>query len=183
MSRRTASRVWLLLVLPVACLALGCYGQSIPPEIMPIRERLLLEQEPQGAMTIEQARKQVADNPDVTMIPDLKLIVKVGNRNFTNWSAGNQATFYVSEGFPGSDYNVGPDHDASSCPFCKWKWKIEDSLAVVQVVNEAGDVLPHSAETIFDFAPGRMITIEGDGLVDEYGFLVVRLAGLFVHPR
>jgi len=97
------------------------------------------------------------------------LIVKVGNRNFTNWSDENQATFYVSEGFPGSDYNVGPDHDASACPFCKWKWKEVDSFAVVDVVNEAGDVLPLSAETIFNLTCGSTVTREGNESLDEAG--------------
>ena len=175
MKRRTASRAWLL-IFPIACLALGGCGQSVPPEVLAVRERLLLKQEPDGAITIEQAREQVAENPDVT------LIVKVGNRNFTNWSAEHQATFYVSEGFPGSDYNVGPDHDASACPFCKWKWKEVDSFAVVDVVNEAGDVLPRSVETIFNLTPGGTVTLEGDGSVDESGVLTVRLTGLFVHP-
>lgn len=177
MNRRTASQAWLLLVLPVAYLSLAGCGQSIPPELLSIRERLLLEQEPQGAITIEQARLQVAEDPGVT------LTVKVGNRNFTNWSEEKQATFYVSEGFPGSDYNVGPDHDASTCPFCKRKWKEENSLAVVQVVNEAGDVLPLSAESIFNLTPGRTLTIKGQGLIDESGVLLVRLSGLFAHPR
>lgn len=177
MNRRTASRVWTLLLLPAVCMALGGCAQSVPTEVLAIRERLLLEQEPQGAVTIEQARKQVAENSDVT------LIVKVGNRNFTNWSAENQTTFYVSEGFPGSDYNVGPDHDSSACPFCKSKWKEGDSFAVVQIVNEMGEVLPHSTESIFDLAPGTTVTVEGHGLVDEAGVLIVRLSGLFVHER
>lgn len=175
MNRQTASPARLLLVLVVALPALEGCGQSVPPEVLAIRERLLAKQEPEGAITIEQARKQVAEDPNVT------LIVRVGNRNFTNWSAEKQATFYVSEGFPGSDYNVGPDHDASTCPFCKWKWKEEDSMAVVQVVNEAGDVLPHSAESVLDLAPGDTLTLQGEGTVDESGFLLVRLSRLFAH--
>ncbi|QDU38996.1 hypothetical protein Mal4_33290 [Maioricimonas rarisocia] len=176
MNRRVEHRPWLLLSLPLACLLLGGCGQSVAPEILALREQLIVPQEPQGAITIEQARQQVEDDPNVT------LTVKVGNRNFPEWSAENQATFYVSEGFPGSDYNVGPDHDPSTCPFCKWKWKEEDSLAVVHVVDESGEVLPYSAETVLDVAPGSTLTIQGDGSVDESGFLNVRLTGLFVHP-
>ncbi|QDT38528.1 hypothetical protein Pan189_29220 [Stratiformator vulcanicus] len=166
----------LLLALPVACVALGGCGESVPPEVLTVREQLLLEQEPQGAVTIEQARRQVADNPEVT------LIVKVGNRNFEDWSAEDQATFYVSEGYPESDYNIGPDHDPSTCPFCRWKWKEEDSYAVIQVVDQQGEVLPHSAGTVFDLAPGKVVTVTGDGSVDAHGFLVVQLSGLFAHP-
>lgn|GEM_PF-1364171 len=176
MNRRVVQRRCLLLSLPLACLLLGGCGQPVAPEILAVREQLIVPQEPQGAITIEQARQQVEDDPNVT------LTVKVGNRNFPEWSAENQATFYVSEGFPGSDYNVGPDHDPSTCPFCKWKWKEEDSLAVVHVVDESGEVLPYSAETVLDVAPGSTLTIQGDGSVDESGFLNVRLTGLFVHP-
>ena len=113
----------------------------------------------------------------------MTLIVRVGNRNFTSWSDENHATFYVSEGFPGSDYNVGADHNASTCPFCKWKWKEEDSLAIVQVVDAEGEVLPHAAGAIFDLSQGSKVTIRGEGSVDETGFLIVQLASLFVHEQ
>jgi len=55
-------------------------------------------------------------------------------------------------------------------------------MAVVQVVDEEGDVLPHSAETIFSLTPETSLTIQGKASVDEFGFLVVRLSGLYAHP-
>lgn len=170
------TRRWLPLSLPLVCLLLGGCGESIPPEILAARQRLLLDKEPQGAISIEDARKLVADDPLVT------LIVKVGNRNFENWSEQNQARFFVSEGFPGSDYNIGPDHDPSTCPFCKWKWKEEDSLAVVQVVDESGNMLSVSADSVLDLNDGDVITIEGKASADDSGFLNVQLSSLYLHP-
>lgn len=159
------------------CQLLGGCGQSIPPEVAAIRNRVVVSQEPAAAISIEDARKRVDENSDVV------LTVRIGNRNFVNWSEKNHATFYVSEGFPGSDYNVGSDHDASTCPFCKWKWKEEDSLAIVQLVDSGGDVLPHAADSLLDLEQGSKVTIQGQGAIDEAGFLVVRLGSLFVHDR
>ena len=167
----------LLIVLNfVVTMVSGC-GEQLPPEVVAIRSGLLLEEEPTGAITIEQARQLAAETPE-----EMVLIVRVGNRNVTNWSASDEATFFVSEGFPDSDYNIGPDHDPSTCPFCKWKWKEEDSLAILEVVDESGATVPFPAEQIFGFQPEDFVVVTGEGRVDDVGTLNVRVSGIYIRP-
>ncbi|QDT35396.1 hypothetical protein [Thalassoglobus polymorphus] len=168
--------LFLFPLLAILVVASGC-GEQVPAEVLAIRSRLLLDEEPTGAITIEQAREQVAESPG-----EMVLIVRVGNRNITTWSSKDEATFFVSEGFPDSDYNIGPDHDPSTCPFCKWKWKEEDSLAIIKVVDASGNVVPYSAEQIFDFKPEDFVVVTGSGELDEVGTLNVQLDGLYKRP-
>jgi len=164
------------LILSIGLFLLPGCGQSSSAEFDAVRNRLLLDQEPENAVTIEQARQSAAETDEVT------LIVKVGNRNFTTWHDTEHAAMFVSEGFPGSDYNVGPGHDSSTCPFCKWKWKEVDSMAILQITDESKNVLPISCDQIFDFQEGDEIVITGKPLLDvEAETLRVALTGLY--PR
>lgn len=162
------------------CLSLttfsGC-GEQTSPEVTSLRTLLLLKEEPSGAVSIEEARQLVSEKPE-----DLVLILRVGNRNLSTWSSEDQATFFASEGYPGSDYNIGPDHDPSTCPFCKWKWKDEDSMAIMEVVNEQGEAVPYSAVQIFNFKPEDFIVVKGTGQLDEEGMLKVQISGLYKRP-
>lgn len=157
-----------LLVLMLA----GC-GQGLSQKAVDLRNRIFVEEEPPGAITIEQARELATEGEEVT------LIVKVGNPNFPKWSSDDQVLFYVSEGYPDSDYNVGPDHDPSTCPFCKWKWKDEDSLAIVSVVDEQGAIVAGSAEELLGLTVGETLVVNGFAEVDETGFLQLQAAKIF----
>ncbi|MBX3443709.1 MAG: hypothetical protein KF774_14975 [Planctomyces sp.] len=168
--RRTSLRTACLIV--SLCAASGC-AKEVSPEVLAARARLQLDALPEGAISIEQARQQAAESPDVV------LMVKVGNRNFENWSMDHEATFFVSEGLPGSEYNVAPDHDPSTCPFCKWRWKDADSLAILEVVDAAGVVLPISARELLELSPGDELAVVGRGEVDETGFLKVQVSGVW----
>ncbi|TWT35100.1 hypothetical protein KOR42_51950 [Thalassoglobus neptunius] len=94
-----SARILILL----AVLTSGC-SQQLPQGMEEIRTRVLVSEEPENPITIEEARQLAAEPTEVT------LIVRVGNRNFPKWFAESQAIFYVSEAFPGSDYNVDADH-------------------------------------------------------------------------
>ncbi len=167
---RTVSMYLLLAIMS------GC-GESVSPEVLAIRSQVLLDDEPTGAITIEQARKQVAENSE-----NVVLIVKIGNRNIPAWSSKDKASFFVSEGFPESDYNIGPDHDPSTCPFCKWKWKEEDSRAILEVLDESGGVVPYPAEQLFNVKPDDFVVVTGHGRLDDLGTLYVQITGLYKRP-
>ncbi|MEW4487052.1 hypothetical protein AB1L42_03175 [Thalassoglobus sp. JC818] len=161
-------RVFLVLTVLTA----GC-TQQLPREMEEIRSRLMVSEEPAEPITIEEARQLATEPTEVT------LIVRVGNRNFPKWSAENQAIFYVSEAFPGSDYNVDADHDPSTCPFCKWKWKQEDSLATVTVTNAEGEIAPISADRLLGLNEGDIVVVRGLAEVDETEYLSIAATEIF----
>lgn len=161
----------------VGCLLLiyaaGC-NTGLPPAMEELRTQVLLNQEPGGAITIEEARQKATEPVEVT------LKVKVGNRNFPEWSAADQAIFYVSEGYPDSDYNIDEDHDPSTCPFCKWKWKEEDSLAILQIPDADGEIAPISAQQLLNLKVGDQLTVTGTATRDETDFLQVNVSGVYL---
>lgn len=155
----------------------GC-GASVHPEVLALRTRLTLASSPAGGMTIEEARtKLAADEHDQEVV----LTVRAGNKNYSAWCFDKDAVMVASEATPGSDYNVGPDHDASTCPFCKWKWKDEDSLVFLKIVDEAGSDVAWRCNQILDLSVGDTLSVTGTGSLDDGGFLHVQLTGVFLH--
>jgi len=170
---------YLFSILMCSLMAMSGCGESLPAEMVELRSQLMLTNEPAGAVTIEQARQQLQEDASKN---EFVLKVRTGNKNYPNWSFDDGAVMVVSEAFPGSDYNVGPDHDASTCPFCRWKWKNEDSLAMLQIVNAEGEVLLARCDQLLDLQLGDTLTIQGEGALNEVGLLTVNLSGIFVDP-
>ncbi len=167
----------LVCLLAVLTLASGC-AESVSPEVAGVRSQLMLESQPEGVVPIEKARQLLAED-DAPQ--EIVLTVRVGNKDFPQWYFDEGAIMVVSEAFPGSDYNVGPDHDSSTCPFCRWKWKNEDSLAMVEFVDDDGNVRPERCDELLGVEAGDVLTIRGMASLDEVGHLNLRPTGIFHH--
>lgn len=159
------------LLITVFCCS-GCQGDTA--EMVELRRAVLLAEEPTPSVTIEQARQTVADSEEVV------LIGKVGVPKIERWHEPTSAEFAVSEGTPGSEYNVGPDHDPSTCPFCSNRWKDEDSLAIVKLMDDHGQVLPVNPLKLLRVSEGDQIVVRGQPVLNESGFLEVHHAKIFV---
>lgn len=172
--------LWLQLILGcslgTALCWMGCSTRE-DPQVVAWRQALLLETEPTGTVTIETARAQIEEQPEVVLIGKAGMI-----RDLTQWWETGQAMFLISEGFPGSDYNIGPDHDPQTCPFCRWKWKTEDSRATIICVDAAGEVIPVDPRVLLQLKEGQEIVIRGRGTLDAEGMLQVTTSALFLRP-
>lgn len=151
----------------------GC-GAPVDPRIQAFRVSVLLKAEPTGAVTIEEARQQIE------VAPRIVLIGKVGSKDIPNWWQEGRATLVISEGFPGSDYNISPDHDPRTCPFCKWKWKTVDSFAVVELITSDASVIPVDAPTLLPVKAGDVVVVQGTGRLAEDGSLTLAADGVFL---
>jgi hypothetical protein len=170
-------RTWsLIAVLTIAWTFSGCMpGED--PQVVQWREQILLPDEPTGAVTIADARQHVDEQPEIV------LIGRVGVQDIPQWWEKDRATLLMSEGYPGSDYNPGPDHDPQTCPFCRWKWKFEESMAAIAFVDAAGDVIPVDVRTLLKLTEEDVVVVRGTGSLDESGILNVTATGVFVRKR
>ncbi len=81
----------------------------------------------------------------------------------------------------GHDHD-GHDHGAAhSCPFCERAKEGTRSLAIVQFVDQQGEILPIDARQLFDLEEGQTVVVRGPATIDALGNLVISAEGLY--PR
>ena len=162
------------LLCAASVLAVGC-GSGMDPQTAQHRDRLLLSEEPSGAVTIEDARGAIESTSRVV------LMGRVGAKDFPEWWIEGTASFVISEAMPDSHYNAGPDHDPSTCPFCRRNWKFEDSMAIVHLVDDSGQRIPVEITDLLDIDEGDIVVVQGDASLDETGLLVLDSNGLYIN--
>ena len=113
---------------------------------------------------------------------EVVLIARVGNREIGKWWDEQQATLVVSEGSPKSHYNAGADHDPKECPFCRSRWKNEDSMAFVRFVDPSGTTIPADARQLLNVDAEDFIVIRGTGELDEDSMLNIAASEVYIRP-
>jgi hypothetical protein len=170
---RTFPSLHLVLLVSLAgCLVsslIGC-GSADDPRIAAQRKRLVLADEPADATSILDAKQQLADERDVT------LVGTIGGDD-QNTAKGNVASFVLAE--LASDGH-GADHDAGNCPFCKRR-KAETPLVVVQMVDEQGQVLPIDARRLLGVERGQVVVVRGKSQhSDRLDLFIVTADGIHI---
>lgn len=162
-----------LVRLVILLLLIGCSAED--PVVIQHRSALLMSTEPAGSVTIEDARSNIESETQIV------LTGRIGTPDLTNWwSTTDDATIFISEGMPDSHYNPGDGHDPASCPFCKRKWKLEDSMAIVRFVDKSGQQIPVGANKLLDVKDGDVVVVKGVASLDESGYLIVEASGLLI---
>ena len=157
------------------CLLLlsGC-GAEESPELIQYRRQFLKTQKPDGALSIEEARQSAQENKKLT------LSVRVGTKDIEQWWSPNKAAMVVSEGLPGSHYNLAEGHDPESCPFCRWKWKVEDAAAFVEFRDKDGEIIPYDCGAMFGIKENDHVVVSGEGTLNDEGFLELVADGIYI---
>ncbi|MBC8355441.1 MAG: hypothetical protein H8E66_25975 [Planctomycetes bacterium] len=163
----------MLVSVMLALLGAGCSTED--PQVQAMRGRLLLEEAPDHAMTITEAKSAVTENANVAVIariaPDLHEAFVPG-----------QAAFLVTEILPEEDGHGGKQH-ADNCPFCKRK-AAEAPRAAVQFVDESGSPLKADARELFGIRCGDEVVIRGKGeLLGELNIFQVTADGIYLRNR
>ena len=157
-------------VLGITFLAHGCSD----PNVTRFQKVVLLSEVPDGSVTIEDARSSIDS------VTDVVLTARIGVRELPQWWVDGKSSFYVSEGTPGSHYAAGPDHDPATCPFCSRNWKVEDSMALIHLVDETGERIPVEATKLLNVDDGDLVVVRGTASLDESGHLIVESNGVFI---
>ena len=160
-----------LAILPaVACLAL-----EIDPAAA--RGRLVLQQEPAGAVTPTAAKEKLTKEPQ-----PIVLAGRIGARGMEPFLE-NKASFVLVE-IPADDHAKKPGHNADDCPFCK-KRQANAPMTAVQFLGADGKVIPVDSRKLFGVQKGNDVVVTGKAVFDpKLAIPVIQLTadGIFVRP-
>jgi hypothetical protein len=163
----TRSHFWLCCLLVSAVLA-GCGQTSNDAQFASHRAKFLLAAEPSGALAISAARKEKTKGHPVT------LVGRIGGTE-DPWTEG-RAAFVITDAVAAP---AGHGDDCKDCPFCSKK-RDASTLAVVQFVDEQGQILPIDARQLFGIAADQTVVVEGQVEHNDLGMMVVSAKGMFV---
>ena len=169
----------------LSCLLLGSVflvgcnsAKPVDPKVVQeLRGKYMLAEEPadpEGVLDLRETLKQPQD---------VVLIAQVGGVP-DPWTKG-KASFVVSDPSMASVEDDGqdhksPGHDPATCPFCSRKLDATKGLALVQFVDDKGQVVAVDARDLFGISPQQLVVVRGRAEQDSTGNLVVSASGLFV---
>jgi hypothetical protein len=166
----------------VALSSLGGCQRSEDPAVLAHRRQYLLTSEPPGAVSVAAARAAAAQQSQ-----PMVLAGRVGATAGATWDPG-KAAFVISDAAapastaadPASHSHAGGElHD--NCPFCQAKRARQpDPVALVQVLDESGAVLPIDARRLFGLREQQPVVVRGTAQIDGLGNLVVAADGIYL---
>lgn len=156
-------------------LCLGCAKtpDGPDPRFAAQRAKYLLTHEPSGALPVLDAREELAGDGSVT------LVGQVGGTPEPMSKA--KASFVVADPTLLSDDGHDDHECGDNCPFCKRKQESQaNGLALVEIVDEAGGVVPIGAAALFGLQAEQTVVVHGQAEIDNLGNLVVKARGLYI---
>jgi hypothetical protein len=171
-------------------IALGCGAALgiglVPADLLPsargdvdvvaVRRRLLLDEEPAGAVTLAAAKEKLSTTPQPIVVAG-----RIGGRG-TDAFVKDKASFSLLE-IPADDHAKQPGHKPDDCPFCKRR-AANSPIAAVQFVGADGKEIPVDARALFGVADGQDVVIRGTGIFNPaLGIPVIQLTADALHVR
>lgn len=150
----------------------GC-GAGTSQEILSLRKELLKSSPPAGAVLIAQAKRTLPTEPRVVISG------WIGGGEISPWREG-LAEFVITEALPDEHGHRHKPGEGDDCPFCRRRFKLQEVLAVVQIVDANGRPLTIDAREILGAKDGALVYVEGPARVDESGILTVQAQGIFL---
>ena len=141
------------------------------PHVISLRETFLLNTEPAGATGVLDLRESLKEESiDVVLVGQIGGVVDP-------WSPG-QASFVIADPIATID---GEGHgEACDCPFCRQSTDESEGLALVQFLDEKGEVCAHDARRVFGVTKDQMVVVEGRAEMTSLGHIVVAARGLYI---
>jgi hypothetical protein len=152
----------------------GCESAEDPAWLQQ-RQKFLLAAEPEGAVGVVEARQNATDQPQ-----PMVLVGRVGAGGEGMWDP-KRAAFVVADPAATAEElaHAHADHH-DNCPFCKKKGQSPPQLtALVQLLNEAGDVIPVDARKLLALKERQLVVVRGTGQIDALGNLIVTADGIY----
>jgi hypothetical protein len=143
-------------------------------ELTRLRDKFFLPAAPAEVQPITEAKRSVEEKPEVV----LKGRINAGQHD--PWEPG-KATFVITEAaIELTAHDKDPKHDADNCPFCKRRKSAAEATAIVQFVDDNGEVLPVDAQQLLEAKKDQVVFVRGAGQVNGLGTLVVNVQGIYV---
>jgi len=159
-----------------AALALGGLSARAEIDVAAMRSKLVLAEEPTGALTLAAAKQKLTTTPQQVVVAG-----RIGGKGMEAFIK-DKASFSMLE-VPADDHAKKPGHKPDDCPFCK-KRQANSPIAAVQFVGPDGKELPIDARTLFGVKEGQDVVIRGTAIFDpKLGIPVIQLTADGIHVR
>jgi len=164
----------LFAVLTAVPSAVPAFALDLDPAAL--RARLVVAQEPAGAITPTAAKQQLDATPKPVVVAG-----RIGARGMEPFLDG-KASFVLVE-IPADDHANKPGHVADDCPFCKKK-NANAPMVAVQFLGEDGKPIPFDARKLFGLDKGADVVVRGTGVFDaKLAIPVIQLTAEAIHLR
>lgn len=153
----------------------------IPPvradvDVAAERGRLLLAEEPAGALSLTAAKAKLTTEPRPIVV-----VGRIGAKGIDPFLAG-KASFSLLE-IPADDHAAKPGHDPDECPFCK-KRAANAPIAAVRFLAPDGKEIPVDARELFGIKAGQDVVVRGTGVFDaKLGVAIIQVTADGIHVR
>lgn len=181
MSRSNPNCERMILGVAFAAIALcsGCGNpwSSANTQLRATRSKFLAATEPIGGAPLTEIRTALDSNQPVVAIG------RIGVPDQESWIAG-KAAFAIRDaaGEKPGDHG-GNGHDSANCPFCKRKASQPDTTALVQFLDEQGEIIRIDARELFELADNQRVVVEGKAAIAGPDVLVITAEKLYVTPE
>lgn len=147
---------------------------AVDSRIVELRGKYVLAEAPSGTASIYDAKRALEQSPEVV------LTGRIGAGKHDPWEKG-KATFVISDAaVEPSGHEQDPNHDKDNCPFCKRRSSPAETTAIVQFVDDQGEVLAVDAQQLLDAQRDQLVIVRGKGQVNGLGTLVVSVQGIYL---
>ena len=139
----------------------SCLAGSIAladADVAEIRGRLVLAEEPAGAVSLAAAKAKLTTEPQAVVIAG-----RIGAKGVDPFLAG-KASFSLVE-IPPAGHGAEPGHKPDDCPFCK-KRAASSPIAAVRFLGAEGKEIPVDARELLGVKAGQDVVIRGTGIFD-----------------
>lgn len=141
-----------------------------------IRGRLVLAEEPAGAVSLADAQTKLTTTPQPVVI-----VGRIGAKGVDPFIAG-KASFSLLE-IPADDHANRPGHNPDTCPFCK-KRAANSPVAAVRFLGPDGKEISVDARELFGVKAGQDVVIRGSGVFDpKLPVKILQITADGIHAR
>jgi len=172
----------------VTAISVGC-RESIDPEILAARGKILLSAAPEGSQSITEAKEFSQSQSDSstsepstseTLPHEVTLVGRIEAGDFDPFDK-EIAAFMLSE-LPAGNHDHEEGHDVDNCPFCKRRAENAPKAHVV-LVDENASPVPFPVPSLLDLKKGDQVIVQGIAHWNaDLNVLEVKSSGIYVLP-
>lgn len=166
-----ASKFFSAVLFATAILA-GC-GESIDPQVLSLRQELLVKEAPANERPVADIRKDLKSGE---LKPDSRFVVRarINAGDFPPFADG-MAAFVITDA---TGHDGDESHNPHECPFCKRD--IQNVIARVEFTDKGGKLIQTDARQLFDVKEFDLLVIEGSGRFADDDTLIIAASKMFV---
>ena len=145
-------------------------------DVAALRGRLVLADEPAGAVSLADAKKKLTTEPQPVVIAG-----RIGAKGVDPFLKG-KASFSLLE-IPADGHGAEPGHKPDDCPFCK-KRAANSPVAAVRFLGDDGKEIPVDARELLGLKAGQDVVIRGTAIFDpKLAVQILQVTADGIHVR